>query len=128
MKNLLQLPTNLKITRIKKKYIIKVTGRPICHCGGKFHIHTTYKKEVKLAYIFLTGTITATIHYYYYSCSNCGHYLLDDAELGIQHFTTLHYRKTICTFAATSTVSKVAKITGINASTIRCWQKQLEEG
>lgn len=127
MENLLNLSKNTSIKNIKGNYIITVAKKQYCACNGKLHIHTTIEKNIKVLHILNQDAISALIRYFYYECQLCGKYFLDDGGLGIQHQTTLDYRKTICLLAAISTVTQAAQTTGINRSTIRHWQKQLRQ-
>lgn len=125
MKKLLQLPEHLLLNYQKNEYFLQVPKRKHCFCGGVLHIHTSIQKKVKIMYLLLSGNIIATVQFYYYLCTKCRQYVLDDGGLGIQHATTLNYRKAICQIATISTFADVAKLTNNNASTIRNWSKQL---
>lgn len=125
MENLLSLPLSLTVKRINGILSIKIRKKKYCSCSGKFHIHTTFTKDIKIAYLLPQGTISAKVTYYYYQCQKCSRFFLDDGNLGIQHSSSHNYRQAICSLLPSArSIAAITTLTNIPSSTIRGWQKQ----
>lgn len=124
MENLLKLPLSLTVKRINGLLSIQIRKKKYCSCSGKLHIHTTFNKDIKIAYILPHGTISAKVTYYYYQCQKCRRFILDDGNLGIQHNSSNNYRQAICALLPSArSVAAIATLTNLPSSTIRGWQK-----
>lgn len=125
METLLKLPIPLKAKRIDGILSIQIKKRKYCACNGKLHVHTTFNKIIKIAYLLPQGTILAKVTYYYYQCQTCNRFIIDDGNLGIQHSSSSNYRQAICALLPSSrSVAAIATLTNLPISTIRGWQKQ----